>query len=44
MIEGRLEGELLGDGRKVKGELLVDGRKIGRGAARCPEEDWKGSC
>ncbi len=31
---GRLEGELLGDGRKVGRELLGDGRKVGRGAAR----------
>ncbi len=31
-------------GGRLEGELLGDGRKIGRGAARGWEEDWKGSC
>jgi hypothetical protein len=35
MIGGRLEGELLDDGRKiVRGAAGGDGRKFGRGHAR----------
>ncbi len=34
MPGGRLERELLGDGRKVGRELLGDERKVGRGTAR----------
>jgi hypothetical protein len=35
VIGERLEGELLGDGRKIgRGAAIGDGRKVGRVAAR----------